>query len=529
MRRALLGKLALACVLLAAPSGVAAAGETDLGAVYPATLGRDEPDLARRETACGPEDVWDLSSFAYEVKGRVKIALGPCTAVVGHEGANALWAYVVPRAPGSLHHADGGDDGVTRVWLRFPPALVGEILPARTVVGRGDPKALYDARSVAWWKLGGWCREAVPPADARAWQTVEACTPDARSLLWCVGRKAKDTLYFPGPAAAAPVRAPVDPAVAVKAFDEAWAEFDRTYAKFALRDVDWDALKERYRPLAQSATTTWEAAGAVGLLLSHLRDPGVFLATGGGRVVPTEFRPRVLNANWKAAQALLAGPVTEEDRVAWGRTSDDLGYVRVPSVWAHEGTEAFDAAIEELGSTWGLVLDLRFAEGGDEATAAEFAGRIVDRERVYATTQVRAARGRTDLAPAVARRCAPRGPWRYEAPVVVLTGPRTRSAPESLALMLAACEHVTSVGDRTAGASGDVLHKELPGGIAVDVPQSLETAADGLPVDGVGARPEVPVVLPAEAFETRDPLLEQALARLRATPRAQRRAGRRVP
>ena len=47
------------------------------------------------------------------------------------------------------------------------------------------------------------------------------------------------------------------PALAAKAFDQLWGAFDRDYAMFALRpEVDWNRLRELYRPKALASRST---------------------------------------------------------------------------------------------------------------------------------------------------------------------------------------------------------------------------------------------------------------------------------
>jgi C-terminal processing protease CtpA/Prc len=172
-------------------------------------------------------------------------------------------------------------------------------------------------------------------------------------------------------------------------------------------------------------------------------------------------------------------------------------------------------------------VDLRFNGGGGEDLAQRMAGRIVDEERTYSLNCYRAGPGRGDLGPRLERRCAPRGPWRWRSPVFVLTGQKTFSSAESFALMLAVCPHVTSLGDRTGGSSANPERREFGGGIVVNVPRWNDMAPDGTPVEDRGVAPEVPVKGGLADFAERDPVLEEALARLRRIPAGKRLPGRR--
>lgn len=423
----------------------------------------------------------------------------------------------------------GGEEKVSSLWLRFHPAAVGDLFPARTVKGRGDPRAIHWANRVYWARINDcWQAEAAPVIPWRRTLVVTADTTSGGRHRFIIDTQSKTAEHDGGTAVPPPPADPIQPAEALQAFDGAWAEFDRTYAKFDLRpEVDWDALKARYRPVAAASTTAWEAAGAVALLLSPLRDLHVNVEVRG-EWVPGYYRPRMLNAHWKATQDLLGGAAADDGKgVARGRTKDGIGYLCVWSLSDPGVVEAFDAGLEALADAWALVVDLRFNGGGGEDLALAMAGRIVDEERVYSVNRYRSGPKRGDLGPLLERRCPPRGPWRWRGPVVVLQGPKTFSSAESFALMLSVCPEVTSMGDRTGGSSANPVRVDLPGGITVNVPRWNDMLPDGTPLEDRGAPPEVPVPGGLRDFDGKDPVMAAALERLRKIPKSKRLPGKR--
>jgi hypothetical protein len=504
---------------------------TDLEKVYTATLDRDEKNVVTYETTCGPDDAWDLTGFTFEVPRRLKVQLGPSTVVFGHHDTNVLWSVVVPKEPGRLVSKDGGEEKVTGVWFRFHPALVGDLFPPKTVRGPGDPSAVPWAQRVFWARINDWCQSgSVPCIPSKDCMQLTADLPSGEARFFIVNGKSVTTFQSVFTKGAVPrPQDPISREDALKAFDGAWAAFDGTYAKFGLRpEVDWDELKERLRPRAENAKTTWDAAVAIAALVTPLRDLHAGVSVGDD-FVPTYFRPRPCNGNGKATQALLGGTVTDTGKdLLWARTRDDVGYISVQRLENRAVVAAFDQALESLATTWGLIIDLRGNGGGDEPMACEMAGRIVDQERVYSVNCYRReGGGRLEMGPTYERKCPPRGPWRYRAPVIVLIGQKTFSSAESFALMLAVCPDVTSMGDRTGGSSGNPMRVELPGGIAVRVPRWNDMTPDGTPIEDNGVQPEVPVRAGAGAFESKDPVMEAALAALRKVPKDERHPGRR--
>jgi C-terminal processing protease CtpA/Prc len=90
------------------------------------------------------------------------------------------------------------------------------------------------------------------------------------------------------------------------------------------------------------------------------------------------------------------------------------------------------------------------------------------------------------------------------------------SSAESFVMMLAQCPQVATMGDRTAGSSGNPYQLSAGAGIHVNLPRWNPLTADGKPFDRVGIPPAVAIEAGKNAFhDDRDPVLEAALKRLR--------------
>lgn len=90
------------------------------------------------------------------------------------------------------------------------------------------------------------------------------------------------------------------------------------------------------------------------------------------------------------------------------------------------------------------------------------------------------------------------------------------SSAEAFVLMLAACPHVTTMGDRTAGSSGNPRQLDVGAEIIVNLPRWIPRDASGKSFDTVGIQPDIPVkTTPEEFTRTADPVLSAALKRLR--------------
>lgn len=521
------------CLLLLF-AAVGRAQGVDLAEKYPATLDWNE-NAGARDWTCDENDVWLLSSFTYAFGDQFAIELGGSIVVFGKHGTNVVWAGVFPDEPGKIVKASNGEgESIASVWLRFNPALVGDLFPAASVIGPGEAngvvwgKRLYNRKIRASWQAGD--QPVIPWKHSLV---IDIETEGGPRRFFMIDTRKGEAKYEPFfEKQTLPPLVSVTPEDALKAFDDVWEAFDREYPMFAIKPhVDWNALKGTYRPRMTNARTTYEAAAVIAEMLAHLEDLHVFVKAGE-EFLPGYTRERPFNMNTQAVRPNFPDIQDNRQQLAWGRTADGIGYINVYGLGDKELPRAFDAALEQLGETWSLIIDLRMNGGGDELLAREMAGRFLDRAYVYSLNQYRNGPDHTDLGPKLQRQCEPRGPWRYAAPVAVLVGQRTMSSAESFALMLAQASSATLIGDRTAGSSANPRLVQTAGGIQVNLPRWLDLTPDGKPIDGVGVQPDIEIEASPEDFASRssgeqpDPVLEKALEHLRAIPETERKSGK---
>ncbi|HLH54075.1 MAG TPA: S41 family peptidase [Verrucomicrobiae bacterium] len=308
------------------------------------------------------------------------------------------------------------------------------------------------------------------------------------------------------------------PVLTAEAFDQLWEAFDLDYAMFALRpEVDWNRLRELYRPKALASRSTNEFAAVCAELLKPLRDLHIWL-TVAGEDVPVFNRPRSANANPGAHTAIL-GQLHEAGQVQWAITPDRIGFLAIYG-WSDKNIPALcHQALEQMRDTRGLVVDVRLNGGGSEDLAEEVAGRFLQKEFVYAFSQFRNGPSHTNLTTKLERRVSPKGPWRYDRPVVLLIGQKCMSSNESFIAMMSGAQQVTIMGDHTCGSSGNPKIIYLPLDITVSVPRWIDYLPDGTPLDERGFQPQLVFETSPGAFEgLRDDLLTAALGRLRSVP-----------
>lgn len=513
----------LLLLTLAGPA-LCAGGDFDFKKLYGGKLDHVKGALGQSWTA-HPGDVWELSGFEFRMKGELEIELGPSTVVIGKNesdklGKSAVWAAVIPHdvedgEPIVAAHA-GHRNTVSSIFLRFHPGEISRLFPKKTIQGPGDPlqliwgKRIYDSKINA-----GWQSENMPVVPWKQSMVLDVETVQGKRRYYSIDTKKKSVKYvdaFERRVVAPAPQDAIEAHQAAAAFDKAWEAFDKEYAMFAIKpDVDWAALREIYRPIAVTATTAFEAAGVIGMLVSHLEDLHVFVKHNG-RWVSGFNRMRMLNANYRWLKGQLQGMEELENKVTWGRADDDIGYITVWNLQADGLVQAFDSALDSLADTKGLIVDLRFNGGGNENLGKSMAGRFLLDEATYSYSQYRSGDKHSDLGEKFARTVEPRGPWTYEAPITVLIGQKTMSSAESFALMLAQAPGATTFGDRTAGSSANPKQIDAGLGITVNMSQWIDMDDKGEPIDAVGIMPAKPVEASSYAdFRETDPVFEAAL------------------
>lgn len=145
-----------------------------------------------------------------------------------------------------------------------------------------------------------------------------------------------------------------------------------------------------------------------------------------------------------------------DQKVEWKILKEGFGYIRVSDLGSDDTVPEFDAALEQVKTTRGLIIDLRATQSGGNTSVAEpIMRRLIERRMPYQ-------KGTPMHGESWTREVSPRGGWTYKAPVVVLVGRWTASMGEGIAIGLDGMRRATVVGTRMAGLNGAVFDLQLP-------------------------------------------------------------------
>jgi carboxyl-terminal processing protease len=301
-------------------------------------------------------------------------------------------------------------------------------------------------------------------------------------------------------------------------FETLWKTYDRNYALFGAKHIDWDALYKVYRPRVTSKTTDDELFQVISDMLGNLNDNHVRLTSGSkrfqsgilGQMKMEDFSADLVKQKYlKGKSKPLVG-----GNFDYGWLSDSIGYFHFRGFNRLEETRAaIDEIIREFKDAKAIVVDVRGNGGGDDRVGKLIADRFADRKRLYMKTAIRNGPGHDDFTPWKYWYVEPDGSAQFTKPVILLTHRFSVSAAENFALAMRVLPHVTVVGDATSGVFADVYGDRLPNGWRFSVSFKLFVDQSDRCWEGIGVPSDIRQTNSKEDIEQgRDRVLDLAVS-----------------
>ncbi|MEV4399948.1 S41 family peptidase [Nonomuraea sp. NPDC049607] len=348
---------------------------------------------------------------------------------------------------------------------------------------------------------------------------------------------------LPALPAACATLTPGDP---LKVFDVFWTTFAENYPFFALKGVDWRAVRDRHRSRIGPDTGEAELFGVLRDILKELGDAHTALLAGD-RQFARPLRPGTRQLDGlpafvafdKRVREFVERTATRKPLRQWGQgvigyadLPGGFGYLRLGAFdgYADGGFEAnaaeLDRALDEIfsesrtsgpGRLRGLILDVRVNLGGYDGLGLRLASRLTGRPYL---AYVKQARNTPEEPPGFTRpqpvRVRPASGPVYTGPITMLTSGLTISAGETFTqAMIGRMPRPERIGESTQGAFSDFLWRKLPNGWSFALPNERFLTRDGVSFDATGIPPHLPVpgVLSDEELDgDRDAAFARALA-----------------
>lgn len=307
-------------------------------------------------------------------------------------------------------------------------------------------------------------------------------------------------------------------------FSALWKGYSDYYGLFAVRNVPWDSLYQVYRPQVHDKMSNRELYDVLTKLIDPFNDIHVFLQPTTDRLpryessvffrthsTQQDFSIRVVKENYVPALSEV------NEKLHYGVLAGNIGYIHFGAFDLPLGfySQQMDKIMEALKNTRGLVVDIRNHEGGDDKVSRYIAGRFAGAERLFMTTRKRNGTDRTSFTAPESWKVVREGGSPYTKPTVLLTTRWTASAGETFTWAMNTQQHVTQIGDTTAGGFSDVIARELPNGWLYFVPVGDYRNASGRSEEGIGIAPKIYLTNTAQDIRAgKDRVLEAAVSRL---------------
>lgn len=276
-------------------------------------------------------------------------------------------------------------------------------------------------------------------------------------------------------------------------FEIYWNDFDRNYAAFTVRNIDWDSVRSASIALINEGLSDEEFMDMMEGISLSFRDIHVELITPQRRVFYDSSNPNSSNG-LRSLRRFFNGINNNNGVVQYATLRNyNIGYILIPSFsnsFPLSEFEKIDEAIDQLQNTDGIILDVRNNQGGNLINQRIIASRFVDKSFVYFKNRIRNGPDHEDFGEPFEDRIAPDGPRQYLKPIVLLTNRKTASAAESFTMTLRNMDNVTTVGDTTAAGLGINMRRELPNGWSYRMTIGLVSDKDDVTYEGTGIPPD---------------------------------------
>ena len=165
-------------------------------------------------------------------------------------------------------------------------------------------------------------------------------------------------------------------------FEALWKIIDEQYCFLDYKQIDWDAIRDKYQPLITSNMSNDGLFEVLGNMLAELKDGHVNLYSASNTA---RYWDWYLDYPRNYDEALVEQYLGRDYRIASGLKytilEDNIGYISYTSFSDGIGEGNLDEALSYLAACNGLIIDVRNNGGGNLTYSTRLAARFTN-ERV---------------------------------------------------------------------------------------------------------------------------------------------------
>ncbi|PWH82254.1 S41 family peptidase [Brumimicrobium oceani] len=273
-------------------------------------------------------------------------------------------------------------------------------------------------------------------------------------------------------------------------FDYLWNEVDKKYSYFELKDINWDEMKNTYRPMLNENSSEMELFDVLASMLNELKDDHTNLispfnvsAYNVALNNPKNYRARTID------EFYLTDPWRTGSLKHDFLSNGEIAYIRYGSFSSGFSDAQMDLVLTRYSNTKGIILDLRENGGGAIFNIPKLLGRFVESKTLVGHSITRDGENHSDFGEKEDFYIAPHGNVQYLKPVVVLIDKGSYSATTFFAVATKAFPNIKLIGDATGGGGGLPNGGQLPNGwtYRFSVSQLLDLNGNNYAENGVPA------------------------------------------
>lgn len=311
----------------------------------------------------------------------------------------------------------------------------------------------------------------------------------------------------------------------VNNFEYFWKTFDTHYGLFEVKQIDWQNVYNQYRSQVNDQMTDDQLYSVLTSMIVPLNDNHVNLYPTNGElpVFPggvIRFKDGVLTIlkvqedySLNVVKNYVMDLKELSPNMRYGTLENNIGYLNLAGTDSKKDTEKnLEKALNDLHQTQSLIVDVRGHYGGMDAISQYVAGRFASENKLYMTSKKRNGPAHENFTELTEWYCKPTGNYQYTKRIILLTSRFTQSAGETFTLAMNEYNHVTLLGDTTAGGFSDNPNFELPNGWIFSLSVGDYRAADGISYEGIGIAPDIiKITTKSDLLAGKDPALEKAI------------------
>lgn len=307
-------------------------------------------------------------------------------------------------------------------------------------------------------------------------------------------------------------------------FDALWTFVDQHYCFFDTKDIDWNAIGDKYREEAAKAGNREVLFDVMARMLNELKDGHVNLSSwfqtsyyrNWWSDYPQNYDERVVEQYYLDFRYKALGNIYYDILQPY-----NVGYLRIPTFSTALGESNIDAVLNYFSTCSGLIIDVRDNGGGDLTNVEKYVSRFINQPILAGYIMHKNGPAHDDFSEPFKYTYSPSaGHLLWLKPVAVLANRSTFSAANNFVSIMKSLPQVIVVGSTTGGGSGMPLSSELPNGWGVRIsacrildPEGRDTEFGVTPTPGYETD-----ISPDDTASGTDPILDAAIRALTSNP-----------